>query len=707
MKKLWRVGILGAGYIADWHLKALKGISSAKVSAICDVDLARATELKNRSDAAHAFGSLDELIASKTCDAVHILLPPDLHATAAVKLLDSGHKVFLEKPVCVTLEECETLQNYPHAATSLGVGHNFLFADPYVKLRDDIRAGKLGQLSEINISWHKELGQLRGGPFGIWMLRGAGNILLEIGPHSLAHLLDLMGYPDSFTVVPSHEIELPTGVEFFRRWTIVANKGATSAVVNFSFGRGFTEHAISVRGSAGVGHIDFEAGTYTLSRLSTRPMDIDRYRITREAAKSSAKQARAKLLRYVFSKAKLTRRGNDFGNSIQNAIRHFYDGLLNQRIDERLSIGLACNTIQLGHAIANQAGHPITSQRPAPRTTPLQGTTPKVLVFGGTGFIGQALVEKLVEAGHAVRLVARDVTSLPKRLQKLPLEIVRADLSKPDDLEKVCAGIEVIYHLARAHVKTWEEYEAKEIQATLTLAEIASKVGVKQFIYTGTIDSYFAGKASQTIIDETPLDPKIDGRNLYAKAKAISEQKLQQMQQSGKLPLVIFRPGIVLGSGGSPFHWGVGMWAGDSVVRTWGAGKHPMPFVLATDVADALVKALGNPQTIGKVFNLVGPPLLSGQEYLAELSKATQTQFDAQPKSILSFYLGDMFKYAIKVLVRHAGRRRPRYRDWLSRTQASPMQSPNAKNILGWNPVSDKQEFIEKGIVIPAKEWIG
>lgn len=705
MNPSWRVGLLGAGYIAEWHLKALQRIKGVRIHSICDMDFSRATELKNRFGAAQAFRSIDELISSQTCDVVHILLPPDLHASAALRLLDTGHKVFLEKPVCVTLEECELLQNHPQAATSLGVGHNFLYSDPYLLLREDLRSGRLGQILEIHINWHKELGQLRSGPFGIWMLRGPANILLEIGPHLFAHMLDLMGEPEEVTSVPSFEKELPTGVRFFRRWTLIARRGSTQALLNLSFGRGLTEHKIHVRGTAGIAEVDFEAGTYHLSRLSSLPMDFDRYRLTRQYAKNLTKQGRSKLFRYLLSKAKLSGRGNDFGNSIQNALRDFYEGLTDQRIDRRLSILFANQTIRMGHQIAHQTGYPITSERPIIHTIPPKNP-PKIMVFGGTGFIGQALVEKLIEAGHSVRLAIRDVTSLPKRLQKLPLDIVRADLNKPEELHKVCDGMEVIYHLARAHVKTWPEYEQKEIQATVNLAQIALQVGVQQFIYTGTIDSYFAGKASRIINDNTPLDPKIQGRNFYAKAKAISEQKLKHLQESEKLPLVIFRPGIVLGSGGSPFHWGVGMWVGESVVRTWGKATHPMPFVLANDVADAMVKALRNPQTINKVFNLVGPPLLSGQEYLQELSRVLHTQLDAKPRSILSFYLADLFKYAIKVLVRHPGRRLPRYRDWLSRTQLSPMYSELAKSLLNWTPVSDRQLLIEEGIIKPAQEWL-
>ena len=58
------------------------------------------------------------------------------------------------------------------------------------------------------------------------------------------------------------------------------------------------------------------------------------------------------------------------------------------------------------------------------------------------------------------------------------------------------------------------------------------------------------------------------------------------------LPVVIFRPGIVIGPGSSPLHWGVGMWSHDAVCQLWGRGRTPLLLVLVDDVARALVAAL-------------------------------------------------------------------------------------------------------------------
>ena len=78
---------------------------------------------------------------------------------------------------------------------TIGVNHNFLFAPVYEDLRRDLIAGKLGRPDQVTITWNRELDQLRSGPFNLWMLREPPNIMLEIGPHCLAPILDLIGFP--------------------------------------------------------------------------------------------------------------------------------------------------------------------------------------------------------------------------------------------------------------------------------------------------------------------------------------------------------------------------------------------------------------------------------------------------------------------------------------------------------------------------------
>ena len=248
---------------------------------------------------------------------------------------------------------------------------------------------------------------------------------------------------------------------------------------------------------------------------------------------------------------------------------------------------------------------------------------PRILVTGATGFIGQEVVRQLAAGGHKVRVIVRNRSKLPSDLDTSSVEVFEGDLTCATDIDRALSGIDFVYHLARASVKTQADYTKYDVEVTRCLAERAIVMGIKRFIYTGTIDSYYAGAHAGTITEDSPLDQHIDRRNLYAQSKtAQSEAILRQLHRERGLPLVIARPGIVIGRGGSPFHWGVGMWGHLRVCQVWGVAIiHCLWFWLVMSHL-ALVAMLDAKQIEGESFNLIGDPLFSAKEYLDELDRA-------------------------------------------------------------------------------------
>lgn len=697
-----RVAFAGTGYIAEWHGKALKTVDNVELVAVCDQSFERARAFAEQFHVPHAYGSLESMLDQEQLDAVHILLPPDVHFQAARTILNRGVNAFLEKPMCVRPEECWELARLAKArGLNAGVGHNFLFAPIHEQLKQDIGKGILGRIDHITITWNRELPQVTFGPFDTWMLRDPRNIMLEIGSHGVAHMLDLVGTPEEMDVRASNPVKLPTGQTFFRRWQVDALKRQTAIELHFSFVPGFAEYSVHVRGSLGSATVDFEKNTYSLQRHAPCGDDFDRYGMVLTQAKALKRQGRRTLANYVFSKLPMRIQGSPYGESIAGAARAFYRPNREPQ-DERISPQRGAEIIQICTEIGRLAqfpkAEPVQQRFPVgPRAV---GQT-RVLVLGGAGFIGQELVRQLAQSGNRTRLLVRNPSKLTPDLQIPEVDCQQGDLSREDDLLRAMEGIEAVYHLSRANVKRWQDYQQQEIQATIRIAEAAASAGVKRFLYTGTIDSYYAGAKAGTITEETPLDPKIERRNLYARAKAVSEHALLTLQQKRGLPLVILRPGIVIGRGGSPFHWGVGMWWHGSVCQVWGAGKNKLPLVLVEDVAQALVAALHVPGIEGRSFNLVGPPLLSARDYLDELDRCGGFRIQRYYTPIHNFYATDMFKWLVKVMVRHPERRLPSFRDWESRTQRAIFDCTLAKVSLGWRPVSDRAELVRRGIQEP------
>ena len=707
------VGFLGAGYIADWHAKALRTVRGAVLAAVCDRDQGRAQAFVRRSKGTRTFTTLAAMLADGRLDVVHVLLPPDRHAEAASEIIDAGLHVLLEKPLATRSEDCtELIERARSKHVKIGVGHNFLFAPIYERLRDDLKAGRLGRPDEIIITWNKGLDQLQSGPFDLWMLRSAENIMLEVGPHSVAQMIDLTGGAEIAGVHLANPIELPSGKRFYRRWRVEAGDSSLGVTLKFSFAAGYSEHSVHVRGSLGSATADFERNTYILRRHTRFGLDYDCYRSTMAEARELSRQARHTFGQVVLSKLKPSG-GNPYGQSIARAIQSFYSSLTTTT-DARLAPELGRDVVRTCIDIGQRARTCLTESSSNgasfPESAPLakarrhSGVQPEILVLGATGFIGQELARQLVALGHPLRVLVRNTGRLPADLAAGQVEVVSGNLENSADLKRALAGIEFVYHLAKPQAKYWEEYTEHEIEATRKVAEACLEARVRRLIYTGTIDSYYAGVKGAIITEETPLDPQIHRRNYYARSKAHSEQLLTTFHREKGLPVVIIRPGIVIGRGGSPFHWGVGMWSWNGVCQIWGPGLNPLPFVLVEDVARALVSALRTEAIDGESFNLIADSRLSALDYLKALEQCTAAEFQKLPTAPWKFYVLDVLKSMVKRAIRHPDRRWPSYRDWETRTQRAGYDCSKARRVLNWNPVSDNDELIRSGIERPALE---
>ena len=353
------VGFLGAGYIADWHAKAIRTVAGARLAAICDRDEGRAEALAARHGNARTYTSLTAMLADGHLDVVHVLLPPNLHAQTAGEIIDAGLHVLLEKPMATRVEDCtELIERARSKQVKIGVGHNFLFAPIYERLRDDLKTGRLGRPDQITITWNKGLDQLHAGPFDLWMLQSAENIVLEVGSHSVAQMIDLAGLAEITAVHVANPIDLPSGKRFFRRWHVQAGHSFPGMTLNFSFAAGFSEHSIHVRGSLGSATADFEGNTY-VPHLHTRfGLDYDRYRMTEAEARALSRQARRTFGQVVLSKLKPSG-GNPYGESIARSLRSFYSSLA-ASTDTRLSPELGRDVVRTCIEIGQRAAIGVT-----------------------------------------------------------------------------------------------------------------------------------------------------------------------------------------------------------------------------------------------------------------------------------------------------------------------------------------------------------
>jgi nucleoside-diphosphate-sugar epimerase/predicted dehydrogenase len=707
MGNAMHAAIVGTGYIADFHARGIQSADGVALVAVCDANLTVAKAFAS-AWGVPAYASLETMLAEQRVDVLHVLVPPDLHHGLARTALDAGVNVFLEKPMCASAEQTSELLAIAAAkGLTVGVNHSMLFEGAFQRLRDHLRAGDLGPLDHVTFNYFAELPLIRFGPFGSWMLREPGNALLEIGPHPISGLIDMVGVPDAVEVTADRDLVLPGGARVYRRWRIHARAGRTAADVNIEIGPGFPQRTVAAHGLLGAALADLDANTCTIDRQTPASLDFDRHKRSRALASQIRRQARTTLADYILSKAQLRKRGSPYQASFLDSIATFYAGLRSRgSLDSRLSGDLGRQVIETCERVIRKAKLKGAVDRP--RVDPGAGLNPNILVIGGSGFIGRALIKQLLDEGHAVRAAARGSSPALQELGSDRLEIIRADIRSEADLARMLEGIDTVVHLATTpDAKTWDAYLEREVEPARALARACLEHGVRRLIYTGTIDSFYAGGRAGTITEATPLDPKIKRRNYYARAKAAVEDLLLKMHRDEGLPVVIVRPGIVIGRGGNPFHWGVGKWSSQGVVETWGDGRNKLPLVLVDDVAAGLVRAMEVPGIEGRAFNLVDAPMLSARDYIAGLERLGGFKIVVHPRPIWRFYLADLVKWPVKLAVGHPdGSRVPSYADWESRTQKAVFENSRTREELGWKPISDPERMVSEGIGGSLAGWL-
>ena len=197
-----RVGLIGLGGIGRYHLTRYRQVPEAQVVAVADV---RAPALQDDPDlaalfqappeAVRWFADYTDLIASGAVDAVDICLPTDLHGPAATAALGAGLHALVEKPMALTLADCDTMLA---AAASSGrvlmVAHCIRFWPEYQYLADLVRSGEAGRLLSLQMS---RQGRRPMGASAGWMGRvdRSGGAIYDLHIHDIDYCHYLLGLP--------------------------------------------------------------------------------------------------------------------------------------------------------------------------------------------------------------------------------------------------------------------------------------------------------------------------------------------------------------------------------------------------------------------------------------------------------------------------------------------------------------------------------
>lgn len=222
----------------------------------------------------------------------------------------------------------------------------------------------------------------------------------------------------------------------------------------------------------------------------------------------------------------------------------------------------------------------------------------RVVVFGGSGFIGRYVVKRLAAAGSPVRVACRDVESA-KFLRPMgavgQISLVQTNVRFPETVAKACQGVDAVVNLVGILSEFGaQKFHAVQTEGAETIAKAAAAAGV------------------QTMVHVSAIGADANSESVYAQSKAEGEAAVKGTMPSA----TIIRPSVLFGPEDEFFNRFADLARFTPVLPLIDGGHTKMQPVYVGDVADAICKALSDPECAGQTYELGGPNVMTMKQIM-------------------------------------------------------------------------------------------
>lgn len=201
MKKL-RIGMVGAGNIANVHLASYQTLDNVEIAAICDINAERLKETADLFGIEKRYATEAEMLANEQLDAADVCVWNCNHAKCTIDALDAGLHVLCEKPMAYSVKEAEEMLEASKRNNKLLMIGFVLRFDPESKIaKDFIDNGYMGDIYYSKATYLRRHGS-PGGWFSNKALSGGGPVI-DLGVHVIDLTRHLMGSPKPLSVFAS------------------------------------------------------------------------------------------------------------------------------------------------------------------------------------------------------------------------------------------------------------------------------------------------------------------------------------------------------------------------------------------------------------------------------------------------------------------------------------------------------------------------
>ena len=181
-RKQHKVGVVGCGYWGPNLIRNFNNVEGAQVKTVCDLDQGRLDHMQRLYPSVATTRKYDDLLQDPDIDVIAIAAPVHLHHELGTRSLDAGKHTFIEKPMAVSSEQCQSLIDLAEEkGCVLMVGHTFIYTSEVRKIRQILRSGDLGDVLYI-ASRRLNLG----------LFQKDINVTWDLAPHDISIILYLL-----------------------------------------------------------------------------------------------------------------------------------------------------------------------------------------------------------------------------------------------------------------------------------------------------------------------------------------------------------------------------------------------------------------------------------------------------------------------------------------------------------------------------------
>ena len=245
----------------------------------------------------------------------------------------------------------------------------------------------------------------------------------------------------------------------------------------------------------------------------------------------------------------------------------------------------------------------------------------RVLITGGTGFIGSRLALRCLREGHEVRVLGRlnntAESATAEALVSAGARIFDVSITEAGKLEEVVEGMDVVFHLAAAQheVNVPDSYfESVNVEGTRNLLAAAARAGVKRFVHGSTIGVYRASPA-EVVGEDSPLEPD----NIYGVTKLAAERVVAEF--ASRIPTVVVRISETYGPGDRRL-LKLFRSAAKGLLLQVGGGENLHHPIFIDDLLDGLLAAARVESAVGTTFVLAGPESVTSAAMLRAVASS-------------------------------------------------------------------------------------